>query len=65
MPDSSHSRTERNSTNPYQQNAHSGPRLGEVTQCELCEREIRCFEQCGITACRDCHHELLPGEDVF
>jgi len=65
MLESSRPRTERNSISPYRRDAHPGPTLGEVMRCELCEHEAQCFEQHGFTACRDCHRDLLPGEDVF
>jgi hypothetical protein len=50
---------------PYRQNTDPGPRVGHHAMCELCENERRCFSRHGLVACRDCHHDLLPGSSVF
>ncbi|WP_276257662.1 hypothetical protein [Haloglomus litoreum] len=47
--------------NPYRRESRSGPRIGARTACELCERQRRCFDRHGLSACLDCHHELLPN----
>ena len=38
----------------------SGPRYGEITECELCENERHCTDRCGLLTCRRCQADFLP-----
>lgn len=51
--------------NPYARDTKETTQPGVETVCELCETETLCVEQYGLTACRCCHHTLLPGRGVF
>jgi len=50
---------------PYGGNDDAGPRLGVRTTCELCGNTRVCFSEYDLVACRDCHHDLLPGSGVL
>lgn len=51
--------------NTYARERRSSPQPGTETTCELCGADRRCIEQYDLTACVQCHHELLPGRGVF
>jgi hypothetical protein len=53
------------SINPYRRENSSGPSIGSRTACELCGDRDLCFDRHGLSACRDCHRELLPGSGVL
>jgi len=38
----------------------TGPRYGEITECELCENERHCTDRCGMVTCRRCQADFLP-----
>jgi hypothetical protein len=56
--------TEGTSINPYRRDTSPGPHPGTDATCELCGNARRCFDDYGLLACQDCHHELLPGDGV-
>ncbi|PSQ00509.1 hypothetical protein BRC89_01865 [Halobacteriales archaeon QS_4_70_19] len=51
--------------NPYRRSNDAGAQPGTDTTCELCGDHCRCFHRYGLTACRTCHRDLLPGASVL